>query len=195
MAFSSDLVFGGDSSRPYHEADEPAPLNVYGHSKHQAEQAILSLSGSHLIVRTAAFFSPHDVHNFAVHVLQSLAAGERIHAAADHVVSPTFVPQLANAVLDLLIDGAAGLWHLTNGDAVSWAEFAERVASTCGHRDGAIERVSGALPGWVAPRPAYVPLVSNRGKLMTSLDEALDHFSFLLRDARPDLLHVLSASG
>lgn len=195
VAFSSDLVFGGDARRPYHEEDEPAPLNVYGRSKHQAEQAILSLSGSHLIVRTAAFFSPHDAHNFAVHVLQSLAAGERVHAAADHVISPTFVPQLANAVLDLLIDGAAGLWHLTNGDAVSWAEFAERVASTCGHREPLIDRVSGALPGWVAPRPAYVPLVSNRGKLMTSLDEALDHFSFQLRDARPDLLHALSASG
>ena len=192
VSFSSDLVFDGGLSRAYHEDDVAVPLNVYGRSKHHAEQALLTLPGSHLIVRTAAFFSPYDIHNHAIHALQALTAGQRFLAASDHVVSPTFVPHLADAVLDLLIDGATGLWHLTNGDAVSWGEFARRVAALCGHRETGIELVPGKMLGWVAPRPPYVPLISKRGKMMRPLDEAFDQFIFLLRDARPDLLRVFS---
>jgi dTDP-4-dehydrorhamnose reductase len=41
-------------------------------------------------------------------------------AADDAIVRPTYVPHLSNAVLDLLIDGETGKWHLSNGEAVSW---------------------------------------------------------------------------
>ncbi|MCH4152425.1 MAG: sugar nucleotide-binding protein [Sphingobium sp.] len=193
VSFSSDLVFDGQANRPYRESDAAAPLNVYGRSKRDAEQAVLALSGSHLIVRTAAFFSAADPHNFAIHALQALASGQSFRAAQDHVVSPTFVPQLVNAVLDLCIDGAEGLWHLTNGEPVSWADFGRRVAAACGMRTAGIEAVPGASLGWVAPRPLYVPLASEKGRLMGQLDEAMDHFAYLLREKRPDLARALMA--
>lgn len=188
VSFSSDLVFDGQAERPYLESDVTTPLNVYGRSKREAEEAILALSGSHLIVRTAAFFSAMDPHNFAVHALQALASGYIFSAADDHVVSPTFVPELADAVLDLAIDGADGLWHLTNGEPVSWAAFGRRLADACGVGSERIESVPGASLDWVAPRPPYVPLTSEKGRLMGSLDDAIAHFAHLLREIRPDLV-------
>ena len=67
-SFSSDLVFGGQLDRPYVESDAPRPLNIYGLSKAEAERRILAMDGQALVVRTAAFFSPDDPHNFAAEV-------------------------------------------------------------------------------------------------------------------------------
>ncbi|MDB5426054.1 MAG: dTDP-4-dehydrorhamnose reductase, partial [Phenylobacterium sp.] len=138
--FSSDLVFDGRRDRPYVEGDAPSPLNVYGASKARAEAEILGLGGQALMVRTAAFFSPYDPYNFAAQVLRTLAAGQAFAAADDLVVSPTYVPDLVGAVLDLVLDGETGLRHLANDAAVSWADFARQVA-------GALDLDAGLVQG------------------------------------------------
>jgi dTDP-4-dehydrorhamnose reductase len=90
------------------ESDAPNPLNVYGRSKAEAERRTLAAGGKPLVVRTAAFFSPHDPHNFAAWVVRELSAGRPVRAAEDAVVSPTYVPDLVRAAFDLLIDGETG---------------------------------------------------------------------------------------
>lgn len=172
--FSSDLVFDGALGRPYREGDPCNPLNAYGRSKAAMEAAIGAQPGRHLIVRTAAFFSPWDPHNFAVHVVEALAAGRRFAAAADQIVSPTYVPDLCNAVLDELIDGTEGMLHLANGGAASWADFAVAVAEACGLPASLIDAVPGAALGWKAARPARAPLASAR---MPGLEHALRAFA------------------
>lgn len=174
--FSSDLVFGGRGAEWFHERDEPAPLNVYGRSKSAMEAGVLQLGGKQLVVRTAAFFSPDDAHNFAVHALDLLRRGEPVRAAGC-VVSPTYVPDLCHGVLDLLIDGECGVWHLSNGGAVSWAEFAGRIADACGLDAGLVERVSGADLGWAAARPERCALASERGSPLPGLDQAIERFA------------------
>jgi dTDP-4-dehydrorhamnose reductase len=176
-SFSSDLVFGGVEAAPYGEADAPAPLNAYGRSKAAMEQAVRSLPGQHLIVRTAAFFSPFDPHNFASHLVRALGAGAAFQAADDEVVTPTYVPDLCNAVLDLVIDGAEGIWHLTNGEGLSWAGFAVRLARTCGLDEGMVCAVPGQSLGLRAPRPTNTALVSTRGALLPPLQQAIDQFA------------------
>jgi dTDP-4-dehydrorhamnose reductase len=175
--FSSDLVFGSASRATYRESDTPAPLNVYGESKWRMEQAIAGLPGEHLVVRTAAFFSPDDPHNFAVAVVNRLRRGERFAAAADCSVSPTYVPHLCNATLDLLIDGETGVWHLSNGELVSWAQFAVRISRACGLDEGMIDFVSSDELGWKASRPAASALASERGAVMPALSQALELFA------------------
>ena len=175
--FSSDLVFDGNSARPYVETDPTAPLNAYGRSKAAAEQAIAGLPGQHLIVRTAAFFSPFDDHNFAVHVVRALSQGRRFAAASDQVVTPTYVPHLCDAVLDLVIDRADGIWHLTNGEALSWAEFATCIARSCHLDSGLIDAVPGTTLGWRAERPAFVPLSTAKGQQLPDFSEALEWFA------------------
>lgn len=177
LSFSSDLVFGGDKGAPYVEGDAIRPCNNYGISKARMEEGIAALDGAHLIIRTAAFFSPHDQFNFAHAVIQTLRSGRPFAAADDLVITPTYVPHLTSTALDLLIDGETGIWHLSNGEALSWAEFARRVAQRCGHDPALIQGVPHAGFGWKAARPANAALASDRGAHLPPLSCAIDHFA------------------
>lgn len=176
LTFSSDLVFDGLKQEPYVESDSVNPCNVYGRSKAEAEARVLAELPAALIIRTSAFFGPWDEYNFVVNALRTLAAGNVFNAANDAVISPTYVPDLVNASLDLLIDNECGIWHLANQGALTWAELA-RVAA---HRAGIDTAQLDARPthtlGLVAARPAYSALGSERGALMSSLEDALARY-------------------
>jgi dTDP-4-dehydrorhamnose reductase len=199
VGYSSDLVFDGRKDRPYVETDAPSPLNVYGESKARAEAEILELGGRPLMIRTAAFFSPFDPYNFAAHVMRTLSAGQPLHAADDLVVSPTYVPDLVDATLDLLIDGETGLRHLANAGEVSWAEFARRIARALELDAGLVHGVPSGGFGWPAQRPAYAALDTVHARVMPTLDNAIARYAAIvtqaefvaeaeaIADGRPDL--------
>ncbi|SFQ66189.1 dTDP-4-dehydrorhamnose reductase [Hymenobacter arizonensis] len=174
LTFSSDLVFDGEQDDPYTESSKPNPLNVYGRSKLAAEQRVLAVHPQALVVRTSAFFSSWDEYNFVHFAVQAARRGEQFEAADDVRISPTFVPDLVNTSLDLLLDDAAGIWHVTNHGSCTWAELARM----------AIER-AGLSPDLVVPRPmahfdlpAARPrqsvLVSEKGIVLHTLEHALD---------------------
>ncbi len=172
--FSSDLVFDGAAGRPYLETDAPHPLNAYGRSKAAAEAAVLGEPRG-LVIRTAAFFSPYDEHNFAVHLERALRAGRPFAAAEGFVVTPTFVPHLVAATLDLVIDDATGIWHLASGEALSWLDFGRRIAAALGLPEELVRAASPRELGWRAERPRNVALASVHGRILPPLDEALAH--------------------
>ena len=176
VAFSSDLVFDGLAGRAYVEGDATAPLGVYGRSKAECERRVLAVGGKALVIRTAAFFQAEDAHNFAVHCFNALSAGERFAAAEDCFVSPTHVPDLTHATLDLLIDGETGLWHLANPGRFSWAGFARTLAEAARLDPGLVEGVGSEAMGWRATRPADVHLGSERGALLKPAEDAIDRF-------------------
>jgi dTDP-4-dehydrorhamnose reductase len=176
LTFSSDLVFDGAHSSPYVESDSVAPLNVYGRSKAAAETAVLAAHPRALVIRTAAFFGPWDDHNFVTQGLRAISKGDSWIAAEDLVVSPTYVPDLVDASLDLLIDRECGLWHLANTGAVSWAELARRSAEAAGLDPGLVIGTPLEQMHWPAPRPRFSALESSRGWLMPSLDSALTRY-------------------
>ncbi|AEG91581.1 family 1 glycosylhydrolase [Ramlibacter tataouinensis] len=176
MGFSSDLVFDGRKGSAYVESDVPAPLNAYGRSKLEAERRMLVQDPAALVIRTAAFFGPWDRHNFVTLALEALQRGEPWRAASDQFVSPTYVPDLVQASLDLLIDGERGIWHLANRGAVSWAGFAQLAAQAAGLPTGLVQPCPGAELGQVAPRPRYAPLASERGQLMPALESGLERY-------------------
>jgi dTDP-4-dehydrorhamnose reductase len=194
---SSDLVFNGRSGGAYDEDATPDPINAYGRSKAAAEAALATLEGRHLVVRTAALFSPFDADNFAQAACGTLARGERFGASDEHVVSPTYLPDLCDAMLDLAIDGEAGLWHLTHGEPCDWADFARRLAAATGLDAGLVETRSPAELGWHAPRPRHVPLATRRGRLLPPLSDAIARFakerarSFAAPSPRPALREVV----
>ena len=181
MTFSTDLVFDGRKRTAYVESDQPDPRNVYGRSKARMERAVLALPGRHLIVRTAAFFSPHDRANFAVHVADRLSTGQACEAAEDYFVTPTYVPDLCEGALDLVLDGEAGIWHLSNEEELSWHAFGVRIAEALALDPRLMEPVGGKHMAWKAPRPRRSALVSARGKLLPSLQSAIDRFSAVSR--------------
>jgi dTDP-4-dehydrorhamnose reductase len=168
VTFSSDLVFDGRLGRAYVENDRPAPLCPYGLSKAAAERGVLSASPQALVVRTSAFFCPWDKTNFAYRTLARLAEGQGVEASASERVAPTYVPDLVHVSLDLLIDGESGVWHLANAGEVSWHAFALRLAESA--------RLRRPLVRPLFRRQRNTTLVSARGRVMPTLDNAIERF-------------------
>ena len=175
--FSSDMVFDGLSERSYIEGDAAAPLGVYGRSKAEADATLLSWTAPIMVIRTAAFFSPHDPHNFAMHLVASLRENRPFFAAADCSISPTFVPDLVRVSLDLVIDGEKGLWHLVNRGGATWAEFGREIAQATGLPPALVRPQPAAAMGWVARRPPRAQMDSARGDIMPSLQDAVRRFA------------------
>jgi dTDP-4-dehydrorhamnose reductase len=96
--------------------------------------------------------------------------------AEDVFISPTYLPDLVNASLDLLIDREKGIWHLTNKGETTWADLAFRVADKKQLDDGLINRKPMEMMNWRAPRPRFSVLKSEKGILLPSLDNALNRF-------------------
>jgi dTDP-4-dehydrorhamnose reductase len=183
VALSSDLVFDGASDRPYVESDAPRPLSAYGRSKVELEEGMLAGGFQPLVIRAAAFFSPHDPYNFAHALAQTLSAGETFRAADDQVMSPSYVPALVDAILDLLIDGESGIRHLANDTALSWLEFGRRIAAEMGHDPDRVIGVPGEQLGWRAARPRNSALSSVHVAPLGSLPAAIADFAARWRRA------------
>jgi dTDP-4-dehydrorhamnose reductase len=180
VTFSSDLVFDGESGRARREGDRVAPTGVYGLSKAKAEREVAKAGGQALIIRSSAFFGPWDTHNFAWHALAALGRGEEVRACARTLVSPTFVPDLCHAALDLLIDGESGIWHLANEGEISWCDFARRLAEGAGFEPSRVIALDAGLPRNTA-------LASERGSLLRPLDQAIQAY---LREIKLDALSI-----
>ncbi len=176
LTFSSGMVFDGSKEQPYVEADRPQPLNLYGKSKALAEALVSDVSESALIVRSSAFFGAWEEVDFLHLALKSLAEGRQFRAAADAWISPTFVPDLVNESLDLLLDDERGIWHLSNSGAVTWAGFAKLAAGLVGLDPELVVEVDTDTFGYAAPRPRYSVLGSSRGKGMPTLESALTRY-------------------
>ncbi|MBX9680230.1 MAG: sugar nucleotide-binding protein [Gemmataceae bacterium] len=176
VTFSSDLVFDGERRTFYREGDAVRPLCVYGETKAEAERRVLHAHPSSFIIRAGAFFGPWDERNFLVQALRSLTAGDRFCAASDSIISPTYLPDVAHATLDLLLDGATGVWHLANQGETTWADFAREAARRAGLDPLGIDARPTHTLGWRAARPAYSALASERGHPLPPLESALDRF-------------------
>lgn len=170
VTFSSDLVFDGKLGRPYAEPDKPAPSSAYGRSKAEAEARLTAVDADALIIRTSAFFGPWDRYSFPFATIEKLKRGEEVVASDRIYVSPTYVPDLVHATLDLLVDGERGIWHLTNQGAVSWHELAGEAARAARLDRRLIVRASDE------EEPVDTSLTSTRGLLLRPFDQAFRDF-------------------
>lgn len=176
MTFSSDLVFDGQSEGPCVESDATNPVNYYGFSKLDGEKRVRSAMPSALVIRSSAFFGPWDEYNVVVASLRTLAAGLEFKAAEDVIVSPTYVPDLVHASLDLLMDGESGIWHLANSGEISWADLVEKTATSFGVPTETLSRCLAADMELPAKRPLFSALGSERAVLLPSFADALSRF-------------------
>ena len=186
-AFSSHLVFDGEKPEPYLEGDPVAPLGVYAAAKAAAERVLLASSPDVLLVRPGAFFGPWDGRNILTRAIRAVRAGTDFPAATDVTVSPTYLPDLADATLDLLMDGEAGLWHLATPGAVTWADLVREAVSSMGLDRRKVIGLPVAELGWRARRPAQSTLKSGRSELMPPLDKALGCYLRALRGGPGDI--------
>jgi len=176
LTFSSDLVFDGRRGTPYVESTSVAPLSVFGRCKAEGEARVLAAFSDALVVRMGASFGPWDRHNFVTRTLAELAAGHDVAAAADATISPVYLPDLVHTALDLLIDGEVGLWQLANAGQTTWAGLARQAAELASMDVEQVQGRSVSELGYIAPRPLYSVLGSERGALLPDLADALERY-------------------
>ena len=126
--YSTDYVFDGEGTAPYHEDQPTAPLGVYGTSKRDGEDAVRAACGRHLIFRTAWVYASHGA-NFLRTMLRVGAEREALRVVADQVGTPTPAALIADVTAKALqhTGGLSGTWHLTASGQTSWHGFAEAI--------------------------------------------------------------------
>ncbi|HLW15860.1 MAG TPA: dTDP-4-dehydrorhamnose reductase [Actinomycetota bacterium] len=163
IVVSTDYVFDGTAGRAYREIDETNPLQVYGRTKLEAEEAARAETSSLAIARTAWLYGARTAtgepaRNFASSILRAAARGP-LDVVDDQVGSPTWTGDLADALMVLAERRTAGTFHVANGGAVSRYDFARAILEDAGGDPSVVRAVStkeaAARP---AARPMYAPL-------------------------------------
>lgn len=128
---SSNEVFDGAKGSPYTEFDATNPINPYARSKHAAEWYATHLSPRFYVVRTAWISAPGG-RNFIHRILQLADERGSLRVVTDEVANPTFVDDLAGALIGLAATGRYGLYHLTNAGHVSRYDYARKILALSG---------------------------------------------------------------
>lgn len=153
---STDYVFGGTSSRPYAEDDEPAPRTAYGRTKLAGEQAVLAiLPDSGYVLRTAWLYGAHGP-NFARTMIRLEAARPTVAVVDDQHGQPTWTVDVARQIL-LVAEAIpkAGVYHASSSGQTTWMGFARAVFELLGADPGRVTPTSSGELARPAPRPAY----------------------------------------
>ena len=137
---STDYVFPGNGTEPF-ETDFPVgPKNVYGLSKLQGEEAVRGLMTRYWIVRTSWVFGLNG-RNFVRTMLRLGREKSELTVVDDQTGSPTYTPDLARVICDLIRGDRYGVYHATNDGFCTWADFAAEIMRQSG-RSCAIRRVT-----------------------------------------------------
>jgi dTDP-4-dehydrorhamnose reductase len=165
--FSTDYVFDGRKGSVYVESDSPNPLNIYGLTKLEGEQAIQQIGGAYLILRTAWVYSNRR-DSFVTKVLQWAANRPSIRVVVDQVSNPTWARMLAEVTAQLLAKGGSdvaewmkanrGVYHLAGSGIASRHAWAKAILANRSSEAPPVE-VEPALSSEF-PTPAVRPLYS-----------------------------------
>ncbi len=187
LHISTDYVFSGTPildqgvPRPYREDDPTGPTGVYGKTKREGEERVLSLSQDNIILRTAWLYGQHG-NNFVFTMLRLMKERERIGVVADQRGSPTWAYDLSQAILSLInlntVKPLSGIYHYTNEGETTWYDFAREIFRL-GREQGLLARDCEISPLTTdqyptkARRPAYSVLSKEKIK---SLGVAIPHW-------------------
>jgi dTDP-4-dehydrorhamnose reductase len=134
--YSTDYVFDGEKQLPYIETDLTNPLNVYGQSKLEGEQAIRQVGGVHLILRTSWVYSLRG-DNFVTKILSWANQKETLQIVTDQIGSPTWARALAEVTSKMIANSLpnvvhyfsdkSGIYHVGGLGNVSRFDFAREI--------------------------------------------------------------------
>lgn len=159
--YSTDYVFDGSKPAPYTEDDAPRPLNVYGRTKLEGEQAIRAADGRHLILRTSWVYGPRG-SNFLLTMLRLGKERDELRVVDDQLGAPTSSAAIAEATARILGSAeASGLFHLTASGRTSWHGFAAAIMREAGLSTRVVPIRSSEYP-MAAKRPLNSVLSNDR---------------------------------
>ena len=130
---STDYIFDGTKTSPYHEDDRACPIGVYAQSKWEGEQVIRKTIDQHLILRVSWVFGRQG-QNFVKTILRLAQEREILTVVADQFGAPTYANNIAETVLALTTqlkqNPAFGTYHYTNAPTTTWHAFATAIVQT-----------------------------------------------------------------
>lgn len=146
MYISTDYVFDGKGSEPWKpDCRDYKPLNVYGSSKLDGEQAITELLSKYFIVRIAWVFGANG-NNFIKTMLNVGKTHDEIRVVNDQIGTPTYTYDLARLLVDMIQTDKYGYYHATNeGGYISWYDFTKEIfrqAVESGHTQYSEDRLT-----------------------------------------------------
>jgi dTDP-4-dehydrorhamnose reductase len=136
IQISTDYVFDGLKLKPYNETDDTSPINVYGKTKLDGENAILSIMVfDALIIRTSWLYSKYG-NNFLDTILKLMKTKEKLNIVSDQIGSPTYANDIAIAILKIIeskkfseASQISEVFHYSNDGECSWYDFAKEIAN------------------------------------------------------------------
>ena len=173
---STDYVFSGLEKSPQHEDDAALPANVYGRTKLEGEQLVMSACPGALIVRVSWLFGL-DKDSFPDRVIKTALSSDHVEAVSDKWSSPTYAEDLSEWLLPLLVKekDCSGVLHLCNSGWASWQEYGQETLDIASHlglplRTHKVDALSMAgFPGFTATRPPFTVLATDRFQSVTGI--------------------------
>lgn len=169
---STDYLFDGNKSTPYHEKDIVRPGSVYGITKLEGETAILRSEIKSIIIRTSWLYSAYG-NNFVKTMLRLGREKEQLGVVSDQIGTPTYATDLAKVILDILQITSkdstrfkSGIYHYSNEGAASWYDFAKAIFEFRPDISCQVIPIDTIAYPTPATRPAYSVL--NKSKIKTT---------------------------
>ena len=189
---STDYVFDGiNRTEPYGDDDEKHPLNIYGKTKSDGEDAIKKTMAQYYILRTAWLYG-FEGKNFVYTMTHAMNTQDMVRVVDDQTGSPTSASDVAAIVLKIILTAAAahslfgknsaipyGIYNCTSKGSVTWYGFAKKIYEL-GKKHRRIEHTCNVSPctstDWPSParRPAYSVLSVQ--KLESALKTKIPHW-------------------
>lgn len=179
---STDYVFNGQNHRPYIESDPTDPQGVYGRTKRDGENAILSVAPSNtVIIRTSWVYSSFG-NNFLKTMLRLGKERDDLGVIFDQIGTPTYARDLAQTILEILPrikNEKPEIYHYSNEGVASWYDFAEAIFELSGVNCKVSPITTDQYPT-PASRPHYSLL--NKSKIKTEFGITIPYWRDSLKE-------------
>jgi dTDP-4-dehydrorhamnose reductase len=176
---STDFVFDG-TKNSYTEDDEVNPVNWYGLTKLEGENAIRETTKDFSIIRIAypyrAFYP--EKKDFVRRILEKIKSKEKIYGVTDHVITPTFIDDIAMALKEVLIHNLSGIYHVVGSQSLTVYDSIELIGKIFGLKPDIIPIEREEYFKGKAFRPFKLSLKNDKitklGVRMKTLEEGLN---------------------
>ncbi len=181
---STDYVFDGEGTAPF-EVDSPKDgLSIYGKTKSQGEDFVISLTNKYFIIRISWVFGING-NNYIKTMLKLSKIKDELNIVCDQIGSPTYTYDLANLMADMMETDKFGVYHATNEGFCSWYDFTKYIYKAKGITNVKVNPITTEEYLKINPNQAKRPLNSRMSKssltkagfnLLPKWEDAVDRY-------------------